>query len=129
MKNNKPVFGICAGLQTLNIYCGGTIDYIANDGTRPHYVTVHPVNIKTGSFVYDAFKSNRARINSYHVMHINKLGNGLDVAAESDDGIIEAIEDKSRKIFGVQWHPERSFENENSVEKRLFENFLEICRK
>lgn len=129
IKNNKPVFGICAGLQAINIYFGGKIGYITTDGTKPHYQTTHPVNIKKDSFVYDAFKSERADINSYHVMHINKLGSELDVVAESDEGIIEAIENKERRIFGVQWHPEQSFRTDNSTEHNLFKNFLECCRK
>ncbi len=127
VKQHKPVLGICAGHQAINIYCGGTINCITDDGTKPHYGTVHSVNIKGDSFVYEAFQTDKAEINSYHVRHIDKLGKGLEVVAASDDGIIEAIEDKERKLFGTQWHPEKCFENNNAVEKRIFRNFLATC--
>lgn len=128
-KNNKPIFGICAGLQALNICFGGTIGRITEDGSKPHYDTVHPVNIKPSSFVHDVYGSERAEINSYHVMHINKLASCFDVVAKSDDGIIEAIENKERRIFATQWHPEKSFREKYSIEQELFKNFLDICRK
>lgn len=128
-KANKPIFGICAGHQAINIYFGGTKGSITEDGTKPHSNTTHCINIKPGSFVYDAFKSERAEINSFHVMHINNIGKDLTVTAKSDDGIIEAIENKERRIFGVQWHPELCFKKENSPEMKLFENFVKMLRK
>ena len=57
-------------------------------------------------------------------MHVDKLGEGLEIVAESDDGIIEAFRHKQKNVFGVQWHPERSFDEE----RKLFENFLELCK-
>lgn len=128
-KAGKPIFGICAGHQAINIYFGGTIGCITEDGTKPHSNTSHFIKIKQDSFVYDAFKSERAEINSYHVRHIKKIGKDLDVVAKSDDGIIEAVENKERRIFGVQWHPERCFKKEESPEKKLFENFIKTLRK
>ena len=127
-KNNKPILGICAGHQAINIYCGGTIGYITNDGSRPHYKTTHAVNIEKGSFIYNALETDRTNINSYHIMHINKLGENLDVVAKSDDGIIEAIEHKEKEIFGVQWHPEESLNKESSPEHKIFKKFIDICR-
>lgn len=128
-KADKPIFGICAGHQAINLYFGGTIGYITEDGTKPHKETTHFINIKPDSFVYDAFNSERAEINSFHVKHITKLGKDLCVVAKSDDGVIEAIENKERRIFGVQWHPELSFNKEETVEKKLFENFIKTLRK
>lgn len=128
-KSNKPILGICAGHQAINIYFGGKIGWITDDGTKAHYCTTHNVNIKPGSFVYDALQSETAQINSYHVLHVKQLGSGLDVVARSDEGIIEAVENKERRIYGVQWHPELSFKQESSTEHKLFENFLEQCRR
>ena len=128
-KNNKPILGICAGHQALNIYCGGTIGYIAADGTKPHYNTVHGVSIKKNSFAYNAFETERVNVNSYHVMHINKLGSGLEVTAQSDEGIIEAIEHKEKMMFGFQWHPEISLREDLSPEHKIFERFLECCSR
>lgn len=129
VKQNKPVLGICAGHQAINIYFGGTIEYITNDGTRPHYTGPHPVNIKPGSFVYDALKTERTEINSFHVMYTDVIGEGLEVVAISDDGIVEAVQHKEKKVFGVQWHPEKNCYIENSPEMKIFENFIECCKK
>jgi len=128
VKNNKPVFGICAGHQAINIYFGGTINYITEDGTKPHSGTKHCVNVDKNSFVYDAFKSEKISVNSYHVMHIDNLGKDLKVVCTSDDGIIEAIENREKRIFATQWHPEKCFENDNFAEMKLFENFIECCK-
>lgn len=128
VKNEKPVLGICAGLQALNIYFGGTIGLIS-ETERPHSNVTHGINITKDSFVYDVFGSSRATVNSYHVREIKKLGRGLEVVATADDGVIEAVENKEKRIIATQWHPERCFENENSVEEKLFENFLSICAK
>ncbi len=125
VKQDKPVLGICAGHQAINIYFGGTIGYVGGENPRRHSRTTHPVNITKGSFVYDAFGTERKIINSYHVMHVDKLGEGLECVAMSDDGIVEAFCHKDKKVFGVQWHPERSFDEE----KKLFENFIEICKR
>jgi len=127
VKHNKPIFGICAGLQAINIYFGGTIGIIAEN--NPHSNTRHDISITPGSFVYDVFKSERADINSYHTRHIVKLGEGLTVVAKADDGVIEAVENKEKRIFATQWHPEQSYHADPSVEKKFFENFLECCRK
>ena len=125
VKNDKPILGICAGHQAINIYFGGSIDYITPDKTTSHHRTVHPIDITPGSFVYDAFGAESAEINSYHFMHINRLGKDLEVVARSKEGVIEAIQHKEKKVFGVQWHPERNFEEE----KKIFENFLDCCKK
>ena len=125
VKHDKPVLGICAGHQAINIYFGGTIGYVGGDNPNRHSRTTHSVNFKKGSFLYDAFGTERKTINSYHVMHVDKLADCLEVVAESDDGIIEGFKHKDKNIFGVQWHPERSFDEE----RKLLENFLELCKK
>ena len=125
VKNNKPVLGICAGHQAINIYFGGTIGYVGGDDPRRHSRTTHPVNFKKDSFLYDVFGVERKIINSYHVMHVDNLADCLETVAESDDGIIEAFKHKEKNIFGVQWHPERSFDEE----RELLEFFLKLCEK
>ena len=125
VKNDKPVLGICAGHQAINIFFGGTIGYVNNVSPENHYATTHGVNIKKGSFVYDALGSERAEINSYHFMHSDKMADCLEVVAMSDDGIVEAFKHKEKNVFGVQWHPERNIPSE----MKIFENFLKLCKK
>ena len=130
-KAKKPIFGICAGLQYLNVYFGGSlkkvnVDYSHGlpkvDEKRMHYI-----NIKEGSFVYDVFGSERAEVNSHHGWGIDRLGEGFEVVATADDGVIEAIENKEKRIYATQWHPEQNFHVGDPLEQKFFENFLKIC--
>lgn len=103
VKSNKPIIGICGGLQTLNVYFGGDLDQnIVNhklkDGSK------HNIKISQNSFLSEVYKTETIQVNSYHRQAIRKLASNFKVTAISDDGIIEAIED--RNIIGVQWHPE-----------------------
>ena len=85
------------------------------------------INITKDSFVYDVFKSEEATINSYHCYEIDRLAPALSVVATSPDGVIEAAENKERRIFATQWHPELTLAQENSVEHKFFENFFKCC--
>lgn len=100
LKANKPILGICAGLQELNVYFGGTLNqYIEN-----HSDNIHSINIKKDTFIYDVFNSDKANVNSLHHQCIKDVAKGFVVSAISDDGIVEAIEKDN--IVAVQWHPE-----------------------
>jgi putative glutamine amidotransferase len=70
-------------------------------------------------------------VNSAHHQAIDKLGESLNLAAQSDDGVIEAIELKTPYPFflAVQWHPERMKENESPLSKNIREAFLNACNK
>lgn len=95
-----PILGICRGLQLINVAFGGTLKYIDN-----HYT-------KEGHFAKISSKLSpligpQVTVNSYHNMGIETLGKGLEVVAESNDGIIEGIShEKHDFILGLQWHPE-----------------------
>lgn len=127
VRQGKPVFGVCGGLQDLNIYFGGSIakiDYDPHqDEKKRHTITVEP-----GSFVYDVFDSEEAVVNSYHRWAIDRLAPNLKVVARcKSDGVIEAVEDKERMIFATQWHPEQSYHTGDSIEKRFFSRFIKLC--
>lgn len=103
VSKNKPIIGICGGMQTLNVYFGGDL----NQNILNHKLcdnSKHSINIEKNSFINNVFKSPNALVNSYHRQCIRKLAPNFKVSAISDDGIIEAIEYKN--IIGVQWHPE-----------------------
>ena len=123
--HNKPIFGLCGGHQKLNIFFGGTIRWIKPENS--HNDTIHDINITKDSFVYDVFQSEKATINSYHCLEIDRLASELSVVATSPDGVIEAVENKERRIFATQWHPELTLAQENSVEHKFFENFFKCC--
>lgn len=121
----KPVFGVCGGLQSINVTLGGSLKRV--NGHYSKEKERHIINIEKDSFVYDVFGSTQAEINTYHYWAADKLGEGLKVVATSEEGVVEAFQCKERNIFGVQWHPERSFGGENVIETRFFENFIECC--
>ncbi len=96
----KPIFGICGGLQTLNVYFGGTL----KQRIEGHDNTSHSIKIQEGSFLYSVYESDSAQINSYHCQAIDDLAPGFEVTAVAEDGTIEAIE--KGNIVAFQWHPE-----------------------
>lgn len=133
-----PYFGICRGMQILNIALGGTlhldlsdakIDTSAHRNTEYGGCTEHQVCIVNSSRLRDIVGSDDLAVMSNHHQCVNILGNGLNVSGISYDGIVEAIEYKNNDlIFGVQWHPEVDG-TENKKNAMLFQNFISGCEK
>ena len=129
VKAGKPVFGICGGLQAINVYFGGSLKKLDDDEAhRRGDIKTHEINIASCSFVHDVFGTERALVNCYHSWEIDKLGEGLEVVAHTDDGVIEAIENKAMHVYATQWHPEQSYHTGDSIEHKFFENFLKECK-
>lgn len=108
-RRGVPIFGICRGLQVLNVAFGGTlIQDIAAE--RPSAVSHrNPPPIPKDYLAHEVrFDGQRCRVNSRHHQGIDRPGDGLLVAARADDGLIEAVEaaEAPLDIFAVQWHPE-----------------------
>jgi putative glutamine amidotransferase len=124
----KPIFGICGGLQALNVFLGGTLKKVEDiEHHYDHEKNTHEIDVTEGSFVYDVFGKTRVTVNSYHSWCIDDLAPGLTVAARALDGTIEAVEWKEKKIFATQWHPEQSFHVGDPLENRFIENFIRVC--
>lgn len=128
----KPILGICRGMQLINIYYGGSlyddlekqfskeIIHRGSDKTLTH----HEINISEGTSLSKIAHSDRIEVNSYHHEGIKDLAEGLSVSATSDDGLIEAIENPYYPyMVGVQWHPELSYENDK-FSKKIFKDFI-----
>lgn len=139
LKKNKPVFGICRGLQLINIFFGGTI-YQDIDQTKltdiehisnmiPKYCYSHKVSIYKKSKLFEAFDRDDIDVNSYHHQAVDKLGKGLKETAWAEDGIIEGIEnDDYYFVVGVQWHPEMMGEV-HGEQLNLFKMFIKYTNK
>jgi GMP synthase-like glutamine amidotransferase len=124
----KPVLGICYGLQILNVYRHGTllqhIESAVNHEAGRSVPIAHTVEVAKGTRLsrivgreaeagHDGGPS--IAVNSSHHQSAEAIGQGLCIVARCpQDGIIEAIEGTSPDHFvlAVQWHPERSMEDD-----------------
>ncbi|MCX7614705.1 MAG: gamma-glutamyl-gamma-aminobutyrate hydrolase family protein [Clostridiales bacterium] len=106
IQQKKPVFGICRGMQIINVALGGTLwQDLPGQLHTYHDETKHPVSVLEGTKLYKLFGKS-ILVNSTHHQAVKKAADGMIVSAESDDGVIEAIEHQHLPIMGVQWHPE-----------------------
>jgi putative glutamine amidotransferase len=138
IESGWPLFGICRGIQVLNVALGGTLitDIPSQIQTNIDHNTpsakgrqhlAHSVDILEDSALWQMMNSKSVMVNSFHHQAIKNIAEGLVVTARSSDGLIEAVElpGKSKPVFGVQWHPENL--QEMSVHKALFVEFIKSC--
>lgn len=140
-RRDLPVLGICRGIQLLNIAYGGDIyqDLAAQlppgpirvahdqDGRLPDDYPVHTVSVRPGSLLHRVVGCGSLRVNSLHHQAVRRVGTGLEVAGQSPDGVVEALEDPAKKFFlGVQWHPERMW-RAAPAQFSLLKAFVEAC--
>ena len=112
LDREMPVLGICRGMHIINVVSGGTLVQHLPDITElNHYDSdrftspVHEIETAEGTRAARALGPS-APVNSIHHQGIDRLGDGLQVTARASDGTIEAIENASGAVIGVQWHPE-----------------------
>ena len=107
-----PVMGICRGSQMINIHLGGTLHQdiytVYQDPPRMRTVLARKdVSIKEGTRLARLMGGERAKVNSLHHQAVDRLGDGLIVAARDGGGVIQATERPGDGfLIGVQWHPE-----------------------
>ena len=117
---DKPVLGICLGMQLMGMLFEGKMIDINNHKKKLYYA--HNVTINRNSILYNIFKTNNVKVNSRHKSVIKNTK--LKVVGISNDGYIEALEDSNKKFFiGVQWHPENMISYDN-IENNLFKYFI-----
>jgi putative glutamine amidotransferase len=127
----KPVFGICRGLQEINVLFGGTLSTEACHG-RHHrgswdgcfdelFGHCHDVELNDAGLLARATGRHRMSVNSVHEQGIDRLGGGLSIeAVAADDGLVEAISARpcGADVLAVQWHPE--WDVDRSAQSRAF---------
>lgn len=118
VKLNKPILGVCSGLQSLNVYFGGTLKQHIENHTSDDSLIKHNIIIEENSFLYSLY-GKRSLVNTIHHQAVNKVAEGFKITAIAEDGIIEAVE--KGNLIGIQWHPEVDLEYDT------FKKFVELC--
>lgn len=153
----KPILGICYGVQSLNVWRTGTlVQHIESKFGINHEAGravehAHTVTIDGKSWILGriagpvcqlmsqsrdevwhwkkaASGEIRGWVNSSHHQSVEKAGDGLEIVARGDDGIVEAVESTARDHFvlGLQWHPERDWEKDE-LSKAIFRSFVQAA--
>jgi putative glutamine amidotransferase len=115
----RPVFGVCRGLQEINVAFGGALSReVAAMGLAHHapdgvgleamFAHRHEVDLTPGGVLAVASGRRRLSVNSVHYQGISRLGEGLSVEALAPDGLVEAVSARvgGAQVLAVQWHPE-----------------------
>ncbi|MGE7092989.1 gamma-glutamyl-gamma-aminobutyrate hydrolase family protein [Lysinibacillus sp. NPDC048646] len=136
-----PIFGICRGIQMLNIALGGTLyqdmesEYHSSKLLKhmqqaARGVATHNVNIVSDNLLKTIVEEDRIAVNSMHHQAINVLAEKLNVVAKSSDGIVEAVvHDTLPFCLAVQWHPEEQAIVGDETAKKLFTAFIKASLK
>ena len=129
-----PLFGICFGMQVLNVSRGGTLiqdipsempKAIKHQQGAPRERRSHSVRLLEGSQLAQLAGTDRAFVNSHHHQAIETVGRELVATAWTSDGLVEAVEDPrgDRFALAVQWHPEIAWERDD-FSRSIFERFV-----
>lgn len=112
VQHGKPVFGICRGMQLINVFFGGSLVQDLGDLAPTHdgphsdlEYRFHPVTTIAGTRAASVYGSQVA-VTSAHHQAVDAVGSGLRVSGHAEDGTIEIVEAVDRPILGVQWHGE-----------------------
>lgn len=133
LDRDKPVLGICNGMQMLACLHGGRMVHeIRKAG--PHILdhdsrnAIHPIEIAPGTMLARILGTTRLDVNSRHQEAVVETSGQAVIAARADDGVIEAVEIPSKRFaIGVQWHPE-AFATQEHPCNRLFSAFVQATQ-
>jgi putative glutamine amidotransferase len=128
----KPILGICRGIQSLNVWMGGTLHQHI-DGHRqsqPMNQPSHELTVLEGSMFHRICGKNAVRVNSSHHQVVKDLAPALVADAYNSDGYVEVAHQPDRSFFfAVQFHPESYCMNEDDDHaKAIFSAFVDACR-
>jgi putative glutamine amidotransferase len=132
---DKPLLGVCRGIQILNIALGGTVyQDLPSSGfelhtilTNERNVPTHSVKIEKDSPFMAIFGKGEIFVNSFHHQGIREVAQSLETAAVTPDGLVEAVYMPDKKfVMAIQWHPEMMFDSKQQAS--LFGSFIEASK-
>jgi putative glutamine amidotransferase len=133
-----PLLGICGGMQTVNVACGGSLfqdipsqvqDALDHRQKAKAIHVSHPVTVAPKSLLRKIVGQVTLMVNSSHHQSVKRVAPSLVASAVAPDGIVEAIESPAQRfLLAIQWHPEFLFER-HVTHKRLFEALLRAARR
>lgn len=140
LKLNKPILGICRGIQILNIAAGGNIyqdiysqfdkPLLQHAQLAPRHHASHFIQIEKATKLHGILQSDLVKVNSFHHQAVKKIPKAFEICAIANDGLIEAIESKEHDfVLGIQWHPEGMFKKNDSSSVSIFQAFIKACQK
>lgn len=138
-KTNLPFFGICNGMQLLNVIHGGnTIAHIPEHenlmqheqsrikGFEDYHTPYHDVEIAKNTKLFSIANQSKITTNSSHHQACKTAGEGLIINAKASDGVIEGLEKPDHPFcLAVQWHPEF---DASAIDSKLFEAFIQAAQ-
>jgi len=133
LPQHLPILGICRGSQMINVALGGTLytDIYEVYMQAPKMRTILPkkrVAIEPDSRLDRILRCNPCLVNALHHQSVDRLGDGLRIAARDESGIVQAIEnDEAPFLIGVQWHPELLVWKK--PQQRLFEALAQAAQQ
>lgn len=132
-----PVLGICRGIQMLAVHDGGTLwqdlptqlpSGVSHHMSAPYDRVAHEVTLVEGSPLRRLLGVGTLGVNSYHHQAVRSLGPGLSPMAFAPDGVVEAVWEPGRRfVWGVQWHPEFSWQADPR-ERAIVQAFVDACQ-
>jgi putative glutamine amidotransferase len=133
-----PLLGICGGMQTVNVACGGSLfqdipsqvqNSLDHRQKKKAIHVSHPVSVTPKSLLRKIVDRATLMVNSSHHQSVKQVAPSLVASAIAPDGIVEAIESPAHRfLLAIQWHPEFLFER-HVPHRRLFEALLRAARR
>lgn len=141
IEERKPLFGICRGIQSLNVALGGTLhqdiaselpdamDHREGWDLKKTDVLAHPVKLEADSWLARTLEADEVPVNSLHHQALRDVSPALRVVGRAPDGVVEAVEGTGASfVAAVQCHPEELWERADPRWARVFSAFVEIAR-
>lgn len=133
---DKPVLGICRGIQFLNVALGGTLwqdlptehpSEISHRQGKPYDRTTHSVTLSGP--IRELMGKDGISVNSRHHQAVKTLSPGLSAMAFSPDGLVEAAYMPAKRfVWAVQWHPEYLYDKD-SGSLSIFKALIQACKE